>query len=154
MVKTKIYLPKKFEEMKKYPPEKLHELWSRYFDTPPKKVKTAMFRPLWYRVQCENMGLKMDMKYITKLNRYAKDPENAIEKSYKTKYQIKNGSNIVKTYKNKVYSVKVKDQNNFEYNGQEYKTLSAVAKAICHKKVSGYDFFGLNNKHTNKDVLR
>ncbi len=48
----------------------------------------------------------------------------------------------------------VKDKNNFEYDGEIYKTLSAVAKAICHKKVSGYDFFGLNNKHVNKDVLR
>ena len=111
-----------------------------------------MHRPLWYKIQCENMRLKLEQKYITKLNRYSLDPEKHIDVSNKSKYHIKIGSHIIKTYKGKLYKVTVQDKNAFEYDGEIYRTLSAVAKAICHKKVSGYDFFGLNNKGVNKDV--
>jgi hypothetical protein len=152
MTKNKIYLPKSYEELSNLSIQELGPIWESYFDIPSKNIKSSMIRPLWYKIQCENMNLKFDMKHITKLNRYSLDPEKQIESSYKTKYHIKVGSQIIKTYKCKTYNVLVKDNNAFEYNGEVYKTLSGVAKAICHKKVSGYDFFGLNNKGVNKDV--
>jgi hypothetical protein len=152
MSKNKIYLPKSYEELIGISAQELTTLWNRYFDIPAKRIKSAMYRPLYYKLQYENMKLKLDMKHITKLNRYSSDPDKYIESSCKTKYHIKIGSHIIKTYKGKTYNVTVKDKNTFEYDGEGYETLSAVAKAICHKKVSGYDFFGLNNKGANKDV--
>ncbi|NCB49445.1 MAG: DUF2924 domain-containing protein [Alphaproteobacteria bacterium] len=151
-MKDKIYLPKSYEELIALSIEELTPLWKRYFNISVKKLKSAMYRPLWYKIQCDNMNLKLDSKHITKLNRYSSDPNKYVENSYKIKYHIKLGSHIIKTYKGKTYNVIVKDKNIFEYNGEIYKTLSAVAKVICHKKVSGYDFFGLNNKGVNKDV--
>ena len=62
------------------------------------------------------------------------------------------GSQIIKTYRGKKYIVNIIAEDKFEYDGEIYKTLSAAAKAICNKKVSGYDFFGLNNKEVNKNV--
>jgi hypothetical protein len=144
--------PPNYTELKSMNALELNKLWEQYFDIPAKKIKTAMFRPLWYKIQCENMKLKLEQKHISKLNRYSSNPEKHIDSSCKTKYNIKVGSHIIKTYKGKVYKVTVQDKNAFEYDGEIYKTLSAVSKVICHKKVSGYDFFGLNNKGVNKDV--
>ena len=37
-------------------------------------------------------------------------------------------------------------ENDFEFNGTSYNTLSAVAKAISGSHVNGFTFFGLKGK--------
>ena len=103
-----------------------------------------------YQTQCENSGLKIEPKYVTKLNLYSQNPEKYIERANKTKYQIKPGTQLLKNYKGQAFLVIVKSDDCYVYDGNEYKTLSAVAKAICGLKVSGNDFFGLNNKKYHK----
>ena len=71
---------------------------------------------------------------------------------YKTKYNLHVGTEIIKTFRNRQYKVLVADANDFIYDGKHYKSLSAVAKEICGIKVSGYDFFGLNNKRVLKEA--
>jgi hypothetical protein len=112
-----------------------------------------MLRPLWHKVQCENHNISIDQKNITKLNKYSKDPEGCIEKSFKAKYHIRSGTEIVKTFQGKQFKVLVKSPDEFIHDGKSYRTLSAVAMAICGKKVSGYDFFGLNNKGYEKSIV-
>ena len=146
--------PKTYEELQSMSLLDVQDLWRVYFNTEPKPIKKSMFRSLWYEIQCKKLGFKLEQKYITKLNRYASDPNLHIQKSYKTKYDLAMGSQIIKSYKRRKYVVNIIADNKFEYDGEIYKTLSAVAKGICKKKVSGYDFFGLNNKHANKDGLR
>jgi hypothetical protein len=103
-------------------------------------------REIKYQKQCETSGLKIYPKNMAKLNLYSQNPEKYIECANKTKYQIKPGTQFVKNYKGQNYMVIAKSEDCFIYDGNEYKNLSAVAKVICGLKVSGNDFFGLNNK--------
>lgn len=147
-------LPKTYEELKSMSNDSLDQLWDRYFDTRPGKQRQSMLRPLWHKIACEDMNLKIKQKHITKLNRYSTNPEQHIEKSYKTKYHLKKGIEIVKTYKSRTFRVRVVNESTFIYSDKVYRSLSAVAKAICNKKVSGYDFFGLNNKRVDQNIVR
>lgn len=148
-MKNNMELPKNLDELKQLSDDALLRLWDKYFAADKRKMRKSMYRPLWYRISCDRMKLRLHQKHITRLNHYSTDPEQCIEKSIKTKYHLKNGMEMVKTYKSREYIVKVVSRNEFLYDGQIYKTLSAVAKKICNKKVSGYDFFGLNNKTVN-----
>ena len=147
-MKKKIYLPKSAEELKKLGRKKQAELWARYCDNPYKK----QLRALWYYIACENANLKIERKFLTKLEKYAENPEDCMLRVYKTKYNLHVGTEINKTFRNQQYQVLVADVNDFIYEGKHYKSLSAVAKEICGIKVSGYDFFGLNNKSVLKEA--
>ncbi|MCD4785220.1 MAG: DUF2924 domain-containing protein [Candidatus Eremiobacteraeota bacterium] len=154
-MKKKIYLPKTLKELQSLDDDRLKELWVRYFNAPPTMACPGMIRTLWYRIQCENHNLRIKQKNITRLNRYSTNPDKYIEKSYKTKYHLRSGMEIVKTYRGRQYRVLVRSPGEFVYDNQSYKSLSAVAKSICNKKVSGYDFFGINNKcHRNSKFIR
>lgn len=159
-MKKKDKFPKSFSELKAQDKDEFTELWLRCFKTKPVKQNHQLYRALWFKVQCKLHNLHIEQKHITKLNKYSKDPDKYIDKSYKAKYHLKNGMEIVKTYKGRSYRVLVKSQKEYIYNGDVYNSISAAAKAICHKKVSGYDFFGLNNSHlkgqqqTTRSVVR
>ncbi len=102
-----------------------------------------------YKSECEKSGCKIDPKYIAKLNLYSQNPAKYIERANRTKYQIKSGTQLLKNYKGRDYLVIVQSDDCYIYDGAEYKTLSAAARAICGIKVSGNDFFGLDNKKAN-----
>ena len=107
---------------------------------------------MWYYIACENANLKIERRFLTKLEKYAENPEECMLHVYKTKYNLHVGTEIIKTFRNRQYKVLVADANDFIYDGKHYKSLSAVAKEICGIKVSGYDFFGLNNKRVLKEA--
>lgn len=152
-MKAKIELPKTIQELQALGKEKIMEMWLRYFEERPTIAVRNMERALWYKIQCEQFKLRIEQKHITRLNRYSAAPDKFIEKSYKTKYHLKSGTEIVKIYKGRKYSVLVKSTSEFVVAGRVYGTLSAAALAICGKKVSGYDFFGLNNKLYQKSIV-
>ena len=147
-MKRKIHLPKNIEELKKLSQKKQAELWERYVNSP----YNHQLRALWYYIACENANLKIERKHLIKLEKYAENPEECMVKVYKTKYNLHPGTEIIKTYLGQQYKVTIVEINDFIYNGQHYKTLSAIAKEICGIKVSGYDFFGLNNKRVLKEA--
>ena len=147
-MRKKIYLPRSAEELKKLSHQKQTELWARYHNSPYERK----FRALWYYIACENANLKIERKHLTKLEKYAENPDECMIKVYKTKYNLHPDTEIIKTYLGRQYKVTIAEANDFIYNGQHYKTLSAIAKEICGIKVSGYDFFGLNNKRALKEA--
>jgi hypothetical protein len=55
------------------------------------------------------------------------------------------GTAIVRQYKGRTLQVLVL-RDGFEFEGQRYKSLSAVAKKITGSHVNGYRFFGLEGK--------
>lgn len=128
-MKKKIYLPRTAEELKNMNHKKQTELWTRYINSPYER----QFRALWYYIACENANLKVERKHLTKLEKYAEHPDECMIKVYKTKYNLHSGTEIIKTYR-----------------GREYKVT--IAKEICGIKVSGFDFFGLNNKRALKEA--
>jgi len=99
-MRNKCYLPASMEEIQNLPQEKLEFYWNIFYPTPTRNKK-AMFRPLWYAIQCERFNLKLEDKYITRLNRYANNPEKYIQKANKNKYNLSEGTEIIKIYKEK-----------------------------------------------------
>lgn len=95
-----------------------------------------------YREQCRETGQKIEQKNITKLNSYARDTDNCIERSNKNKYRLKPGTQLIKKYKGKQIVVDVISTNKFAFNGKVYDTLSAISSELSGYKNSGYDFFG------------
>lgn len=55
------------------------------------------------------------------------------------------GGAIVRKYKGKVVRVLVTEEG-FEYEGERYKSLTAVAKAVSGSHCNGFRFFGLEAK--------
>lgn len=147
-MKKKPVLPKRIEELKKLSHQKQAEMWNRYLDSPYKR----QFRALWYYISCENMNVRIEPKYLTKIIKYSKNPEECLGKVVKRKYNLLPGSEIIKTFRGIDFKVTVVGVNEFIYRGVSYKTLSSVAKEICGHKVSGPDFFGVNNKRVRKEI--
>ena len=141
-MRTKIYLPKSQEELKKLNRTRQDELWRRYVDTP----YNRQFRALWYYIACENMNLEIESRHLTKIRKYAEAPEECIAKVQRVKYNLSVGMEIIKTFRGIEFKVMVAGDNDYIHKGKHYSTLSAAAKEICGIKVSGPDFFGLNNK--------
>ena len=56
------------------------------------------------------------------------------------------GSVITRQYKGRTVSVTVLDEGRFEYAGEVYRSLSAVARAVSGTRWNGYLFFNLVNK--------
>ena len=134
-------LPESVAALKASSPEKLRELWKQFFLTGRPQIK-----PLWWKIQCERTGASIEQKHITRLNAYAENPDKCVERANNTKYHLKPGTQLFKKFKDKEHNVLVVTPEQFSYNGEMYKSLSAIATLICGHKVSGYDFFGFNNK--------
>lgn len=141
-MRNKCYLPKSWEEIKELSDEKLQFYWDIFYAYPLRGRK-GKYRPLWYAIQCELSGTKLADKYITRLNRYAANPEKYIQRAKKKKYSLAMGTVISKTYKGKIYHVTVKGENAYEWEGEAYDNLSAIAGKITRGHISGPKFFGL-----------
>ncbi|MCL2629791.1 MAG: DUF2924 domain-containing protein [Alphaproteobacteria bacterium] len=143
-------MPTTYEELKALDKPQLEAIWEHFFKSPVIASASNLHRPLWYKIQCARYGQKLEQRHITRLNTYSLDPDAYIEKALKTKYHLKHGTEIVKTFKGKEYVVRVENTSVFSYLGEKYSNLSAIAMKICGHKVSGNEFFGLMNKNTGR----
>ena len=142
-------LPESYENLKKLNSQEIRKIWEKLFSENMPGFINIPYRLIWYKIQTARTDECIEQRHITRLQRYSENPQEHAHKANKTKYTFKPGSLIIKTYKDKKYTVKVISNDQFEYNGALFRTLSAVAMKICEKKVSGYDFFGLDNKRIN-----
>lgn len=151
-----IDLPETYDGLKKLSNIQQNELWQKYFN---KKYKAQnnkfnnQSRSLWYYIQCENMKLKIEPKYLTKLNKYSNNPDVCKSKVNKNKYNLQDGSEIYKIFRGIEFKITVVNSSDFIFKDKHYKTLSAIAKEICGSKVSGYNFFGFDNKNLKKNII-
>ena len=79
-------------------------------------------------------------------------PHERPDKSGFARVQLQNdqrlptvGSQITRKYKGRTIAVTVRDDG-FEYLGDRYRSLSALAKAITGSHMNGFRFFGLEGK--------
>ena len=81
------------------------------------------------------------------------DPDRTVERrvTLKTSRMPIPGTQITRVYKGKTVAATVLE-NGFAYNGERYRTLSAVAKAITGTHVSGNAFFKLNGPSAHKET--
>lgn len=145
MKSAPMHLPSTRAELEKLASDAKSALWARYSAAPYKR----QIRALWYYIQCERYNVSIAKKHITMFRKYMDNPDACLTRVYKNKYHLTPGAKIIKTFRGVEFVVTVGDRGEFVYNGKSFKSLSAVAKEICGAKVSGYDFFGLNNKRFN-----
>jgi len=116
--------------------------------------KTYLWRKIAYKLQEQKHGslsakakekLKVLIKEFDPINNKDLRPDKPIA-SQEIPVQDKRlpipGTVITKKYKGANYQVKVLDKG-FEYSGNTYKTLSAIAKEITGTHWNGYLFFNL-----------
>lgn len=144
-MKSAPHMPTTKPELEKMDFDAKCELWARYSTAPYKR----QIRALWHHIQCERQNIGIEKKYITMFRKYMQNPDACLTRVYKSKYILAPGAQITKTFRGVEFVVTVGDRGEFIYNNKTYRTLSAIAKEICGHKVSGNDFFGLNNKRLN-----
>ena len=130
--------------LKTTPTPKLKEQWRQLFESePPAFNRRYLESRLAYRIQelaygglkpetvrrLENLGEELDGGRVEVRKRPANDRPIA-------------GTRLIREYQGVEHSVTVRDDD-FEYQGRPYKSLSAIARAITGTPWSGPVFFGL-----------
>lgn len=131
----------------------LNELRAKWYDIfksdPPYHKRRLLIRELAYQIQSlyyTNIPSKNEIANLIKIAE-----KEIIDKNDKVKYASGNritivppiGTVIKKIYRNQEYFIKILEDNKIEYNGDIYKSLSAVAYKITGTKWNGKVFFGL-----------
>ena len=130
--------------LKTTPTPKLKEQWRQLFDSePPAFNRRYLESRLAYRIQeltygglkpetsrrLERLGEELDGGRVDVRKRPAND-------------RPVSGTRLIRDYQGVEHCVTVRD-NDFEYQGRPYKSLSAIARAITGTQWNGPVFFGL-----------
>jgi len=90
-----------------------------------------------------------DLRTLAPRDREAADPapikSPAVAPVVRDERLPKPGTILARQYRGRTIEVRVR-KDGLEYNGQIYKTLTAVAKAVTGAHWNGYHFFGLNKQ--------
>ena len=101
------------------------------------------------RKRAEELANDADLRVTAPRERKASaDAEQrtkTVESSVKPSTVLLPGTNLKREYKGRTIRVKVL-ANGFECDGEKYKSLSAVAKAVTGKHWNGFHFFGLRKE--------
>lgn len=139
----------KLAALKTTPTPKLKEQWRELFDTePPPYNRRFLEHRLAYRIQeLAYGGLKPDT--IERLEALAEDLDGGdpTRRRQPAKDRPIAGTRLVRGWQGVEHCVTVRDDD-FEYQGRPYKSLSAVARAITGTRWNGLIFFGLKNQRT------
>ncbi|GHT92028.1 hypothetical protein FACS1894122_05320 [Alphaproteobacteria bacterium] len=119
--------------------DELTKLWGTFYDYEPMSYsKSYLVSKIAYKIQelafgglPENTRKRMD-QLSTNIN------GSVVKKKYKPLI----GAKIVKEYHNKTYEIVVVD-GGFSFEGEVFKSLSAIATKITGTKWNGLKFFGI-----------
>lgn len=133
-------LEKQIDAIEELPRDELITRWSKMHGClPPKGMNTPMLvRAAAYQVQAKRLGgLKRETHkaLLAIANGEAHKPPLP-------KPELKPGMRLMREWHGKTHQVEVLE-NGFEWQGEIYTSLSAIAKAITGAKWSGPRFFGL-----------
>ena len=155
-----------FENLKQLPVSKLHERFeSVYGETPRSRNKVWLVRKILWRLQSLNEGdlserarlratelaINADVRLMPAKRplaikvKISKQPDPTPESSSHDERLPFPGQSIVRDYKGQHIEVRV-TPDGFEYDGERYKSLSAVAKTITGSHCNGFRFFQLRNR--------
>ena len=122
---------------------KLLELWNTLMDKePPSNISSKLMRrAVSYQLQAKALGgLKPASQ--KQLRKVARGAGSICPINTKPKTIIKPGSRLIREWNGKTYVVEV-IKGGFVWQEQQYKSLSAIARAITGARWSGPRFFGL-----------
>jgi len=132
--------------LKTAPVAGLKQKWRELFDgEPPPYNRRFLESRLAYRIQELAYG-GISPETLERLDALADELEG---KGPKRRNSLNNrpiaGTRLIREYQGVEHSVTVR-QEDFEYQGRPYKSLSAIARAITGTRWNGLVFFGLKNK--------
>jgi hypothetical protein len=134
--------------LKTQPIANLKQQWRDLFETePPPYNRRFLEHRLAYRIQeLAYGGLKPET--IKKLKAIAQeiDGGNPARRQSGKDRPIA-GTRLIREYQGIEHCVTVRDED-FEYQGRPYQSLSAIARAITGTRWNGLLFFGLKNRQT------
>lgn len=128
------------------PTPKLKEQWRQLFDNePPAFNRRYLESRLAYRIQeLAYGGLKLEtVRRLEKLGEELDGGRVNIRKRPANDRPV-SGTRLIRDYQGVEHCVTVRD-NDFEYQGRPYKSLSAIARAITGTQWNGLAFFGLKS---------
>lgn len=114
------------------PPADLPDEWQRVWKTPAPRLSPDLLRMgLAYHLQEKALG-----KLPARVARSIRAPSGAPS--------IKPGTQLVRSWNGRTISVVVSD-NGYVFEGETYRSLTAIAKVVTGAGWSGPRFFGLND---------
>ena len=132
--------------LKTTPTPKLKEQWRQLFEgEPPAFNRRYLESRLAYRIQeLAYGGLKPEtVRRLEKLGEEMDGGRIDVRKRPANDRPI-SGTRLIRDYQGVEHCVTVRD-NDFEYQGRPYKSLSAIARAITGTQWNGVVFFGLKS---------
>ena len=133
--------------MKTAPIGDLKDKWRELFDSePPPYNRRFLEHRLAYRIQeLTYGGLKPETRErLRKLADHLDGGDPARRRQPANERPIA-GTQLIREYQGVEHCVTVRDED-FEYQGRPYKSLSAIARAITGTRWNGLVFFGLKNR--------
>ncbi|WP_299157575.1 DUF2924 domain-containing protein [Accumulibacter sp.] len=133
--------------LKTTPISELKQLWRDLFDTePPAYNRRFLENRLAYRLQeLAHGGLKTStVKRLEQLGEQL-DGGKAKVRSRRANDRPVTGTTLIREWQGTAYEVTVQT-GHFEFQGQRYQSLSAIAKAITGTVWNGWAFFGLRSR--------
>ena len=136
------------EDIENAPRDQLKKLFEAEFGRipPPRTSEAFMRQNLAWNFQAREAGLdpaKYRAKIIKRLIKLTKTT-----KSHQHHYRP--GTRLVREWQGELYQVVILEDG-YEWNGDQYRSLSQIATAITGTKWSGPRFFGLNGGASNAE---
>jgi hypothetical protein len=133
--------------LKTLPIPQLKQQWRDLFETePPPYNRRFLEHRLAYRIQeLAYGGLKPET--IRRLKAIAQDLDGSdpVLRRRPAKDRPIAGTRLIREYQGVEHSVTVRNED-FEYQGRPYKSLSAIARTVTGTRWNGLVFFGLKNR--------
>lgn len=132
--------------LKTMPVAALKARWRELFDSePPPYNRRFLESRLAYRIQELAYG-GLSRETIERLDALAEQVAGCKGRTAKTAFRSRPiaGTRLIREWKGVEHCVTVRD-NDFEYLGKPYKSLSVVARQIAGTRWNGWVFFGLKN---------
>jgi hypothetical protein len=134
--------------LKAKPIQALKQQWRDLFETePPPYNRRFLEHRLAYRIQdLAYGGLKPET--IARLRAIAEDLDGGdLRRRQPANDRPVAGTRLIREYQGVEHCVTVRDED-FEYQGRLYKSLSAIARAITGTRWNGLTFFGIKNRRS------
>ena len=107
-------------------------------DMPKCALSSVLRATIAYRLQERRYGLSLSKEATEWLDEAADD-----KRMFPDGRKVGSGARFVRFWKGERYETTVRDDGRYEYNGEIYSSLSAVAKAITGTHWNGRLFFGV-----------
>ena len=139
-------IPARLSALKTTSTPDLKQQWRDLFETePPPFNRRYLESRLAYRIQeLAYGGLKPET--VRRLEKLGEELDGGIKAKRQTRADVRpiSGTRLIREYQGVEHCVTVRDDD-FEYQGRPYKSLSAIARAITGTQWNGVVFFGLKS---------